>query len=228
MQLNQDQLWRLFDIIPGLEFCQITGECSRTSKYASAVYNNAEAAAYARDKLHGLEYPPGERLIIKQTIDIKPAVINSVEPLMGGAVGAGVGMGGGGLVGGNGGGAGGGGGGGSGGSMGGNTDGLFPFDGMSKEQFSSVSLPDPVQMADAGAVCAKRCFVVCVPKALPVKILQNVFGRFGGLIDVYMLPNKNCGYAKYATEEAAQAAIECLHRADICGVKLKVSWPARL
>ena len=26
-QVNQDQLWRLFDIIPGLDYCQITREC---------------------------------------------------------------------------------------------------------------------------------------------------------------------------------------------------------
>lgn len=26
--VNQDQLWRLFDIIPGLDYCQITRECS--------------------------------------------------------------------------------------------------------------------------------------------------------------------------------------------------------
>lgn len=25
--VNQDQLWRLFDIIPGLDYCQITREC---------------------------------------------------------------------------------------------------------------------------------------------------------------------------------------------------------
>lgn len=63
--MNQDQLWRLFDIIPGLDYCQITGEYGRSSNYATAVYTNAEACAYAREKLHGLEYPLGERLIIK-------------------------------------------------------------------------------------------------------------------------------------------------------------------
>ena len=32
---------------------------------ATVVYNNSQSAAYARDKIHGLEYPPGERLIIR-------------------------------------------------------------------------------------------------------------------------------------------------------------------
>lgn len=27
LSVNQDQLWRIFDIVPGLDFCQINGEC---------------------------------------------------------------------------------------------------------------------------------------------------------------------------------------------------------
>lgn len=46
--LNQDQLWRLFDIIPGLEYCVIAGDCGRTSNYATAAYNSLDAAHYAR------------------------------------------------------------------------------------------------------------------------------------------------------------------------------------
>lgn len=54
-------------------------------------------------------------------------------------------------------------------------------------------------------------------------MLNNVFCRFGDLLDVYMLQNKNCGYAKYASEESATNAIKVLNGAEICGVKLKVS-----
>lgn len=56
-------------------------------------------------------------------------------------------------------------------------------------------------------------------------MLINVFSRFGDLLDVYMLQNKNCGYAKYASESSAMSAIDALHRAEICGVKLKVIFP---
>lgn len=49
--VNQDQLWRLFDIIPGLEYCHITGECNRNSNYATAAYNTFERAQYARYEL---------------------------------------------------------------------------------------------------------------------------------------------------------------------------------
>lgn len=60
-------------------------------------------------------------------------------------------------------------------------------------------------------------------QALPSNILSNVFSRFGSLLDVYMLPNKNCGYAKYANANSAQNAIQKLNGAEVCGVKLKVS-----
>lgn len=39
---------------------------------------------------------------------------------------------------------------------------------------------------------------------------------------MYILPNKNCGYVKYASESSAQIAIATLHGAEISGVKLKV------
>lgn len=67
-----------------------------------------------------------------------------------------------------------------------------------------------------------QSFIPYALQALPAKILNNVFSRFGDLIDVYLLPNKNCGYAKYASETSAMKAIEVLHSAEICGVKLKV------
>lgn len=95
--------------------------------------------------------------------------------------------------------------------------------GPSKELFCSVSLPAPAPMADPSTKCVQRCFIVCVPKALPSKMLVNIFSRFGDLIDVYMLQNKNCGYAKYASESSAMSAIDVLHHAEICGVKLKVT-----
>lgn len=85
-----------------------------------------------------------------------------------------------------------------------------------------MSLPAPKPLADSGSSCVQRCFIVCVQKALPSNILSNVFSRFGSLLDVYMLPNKNCGYAKYANVNSAQNAIQKLNGAEVCGVKLKV------
>lgn len=55
---------------------------------------------------------------------------------------------------------------------------------------------------------ACRCFIVCTPQPPPAGVLRDVFSRFGDLIDVYMLANRNCGYAKYASKKAAEDAIK--------------------
>lgn len=77
-------------------------------------------------------------------------------------------------------------------------------------------------MANPNADVAQRCFIVCIPKALPTSVLKQTFCRFGDLIDVYLLPNKNCGYAKFASEKSAKKAMETLHGAEILNVRLKV------
>ncbi|KAL9700866.1 hypothetical protein quinque_004307 [Culex quinquefasciatus] len=174
--LNQDQLWRLFDIIPGLDYCQINNDFNNRNVTATVVYNNAQSAMYARDKIHGLEYPPGERLIIRlghETV----GVMTTNDPFNGGDRDA---------------------------------------------SFCSVPLPAPLPMANPNADVAQRCFIVCIPKALPTSVLKQTFCRFGDLIDVYLLPNKNCGYAKFASEKSAKKAMETLHGAEILNVRLKV------
>lgn len=40
--------------------------------------------------------------------------------------------------------------------------------------------------------------------------MRDVFGRFGNLIDVYMLSGKICGYAKYASKESAEQAMQVI------------------
>lgn len=171
--VNQDQLWRLFDIIPGLDYCQLTGGGNSRCQEATVVYTNPDAAVYAKEKLHGLEYPPGERLIVKLSgLDIK-------------------------------------------------LDSSFSEKKFRKESICSIDLPPPAPLASSDAVVAKRCFIVLASN-LPQLILKNVFSTFGNLIDVYLLPNKNCGYAKYASEGSAVKAIDTLNGAEICGVRVKV------
>ena len=55
--------------------------------------------------------------------------------------------------------------------------------------------------------CFFRLFIVCHPGPPPTYALKDVFSRFGGLIDVYMLNGKTYGYAKYLTKESAEKAI---------------------
>ncbi|CAD7082281.1 unnamed protein product [Hermetia illucens] len=166
--INQDQLWRLFDIIPGLDYCQLTGESNGRNQEATVVYTNPESAVYAKEKLHGLEYPPGERLIVKFGSETEEPSTNK-----------------------------------------------------RKYSFCNVDIPPPAPLATPDAVCVKRCFIV-LQSNVSLTVLKNVFSTFGNLIDLYLLPNKNCGYVKYANEESAQKAIDVLNGAEICGVKIKV------
>lgn len=74
--LNQDQLWKLFDIVPGLDFCHLKQDVRYRMPrgQVTVVYTNPHAAAYAREKFHGFEYPPGHRMIVK------PDLSGSVTP----------------------------------------------------------------------------------------------------------------------------------------------------
>uniref|UniRef100_A0A2M4AJU1 Putative developmentally regulated rna-binding protein n=1 Tax=Anopheles triannulatus TaxID=58253 RepID=A0A2M4AJU1_9DIPT len=190
--LNQDQLWRLFDIIPGLDYCQINNDFNNRNVTATVVYNNGQSAMYARDKIHGLEYPPGERLIIRLGHETVGNMGGGIGGVAANAIGGAA---------------------------------LDPFNNGASDReaaFCSVPLPPPLPMANPNAEVAQRCFIVCIPKALPTSVLKQTFCRFGDLIDVYLLPNKNCGYAKYASEESAKKAIKQLNGAEILNIRLKV------
>ncbi|XP_016943621.2 RNA-binding protein 45 [Drosophila suzukii] len=172
--VNQDQLWRLFDIIPGLDYCQIMRESGPRTNEALVVYDNPEAAIYAKDKLHGLEYPVGERLIVK---------VNGMSSAR--------------------------------------MDTSFIDKRTKKEAICNVPLPPTQPLASPDAQVAQRLFIV-LSANLPHSILKNIFSCWSGLIDVYLLPNKNCGYVKFAETESAQLAIDTLNGAEICGTKIKV------
>jgi len=88
--------------------------------------------------------------------------------------------------------------------------------------YCSVKLPAPHPLAPIDSPVAERLFIVCTPTPPPLYALKDVFGRFGNLIDIYVLNNKTCGYAKYAAVESAEAAVKNLHGQDICGSRLKV------
>lgn len=172
--VNQDQLWRLFDIIPGLDYCQIMREHGPRTNEAVVVYDNPEAAIYAKDKLHGLEYPMGERIIVK---------VNGMSSAR--------------------------------------MDTSFIDKRTKKDAICNVPLPPTQPLASPDAQVAQRLFIV-LSANLPHSILKNIFSCWKGLIDVYLLPNKNCGYVKYSERDSAQKAIGILNGAEICGTKIKV------
>nr|CAD7428118.1 unnamed protein product [Timema monikensis] len=233
--LNQDQLWKLFDLVPGLDYLTLDSK-ARGKGQAVAVYNSPGAAGYAREKLHGFEYPPGQRLIVKtdqgshndsgMALGVRnmmtpmrndgyiapspPRMQTNMQTNMGPQSNTGRP---GGLqtdlatlaetiaqatsliqaagltpnIGGS----------------GGNAQQRDGFD----PSYCSIKLPPPQPLAPMEATAEERLFIVCHPGPPPMYALRDVFGRFGNLIDVYMLNGKNCGYAKYANKESAETAI---------------------
>nr|CAD7266338.1 unnamed protein product [Timema shepardi] len=233
--LNQDQLWKLFDLVPGLDYLTLDSK-ARGKGQAVAVYNSPGAAGYAREKLHGFEYPPGQRLIVKtdqgslndsgMALGVRnmmtpmrndgyiapspPRMQTNMQTNMGPQSNTGRP---GGLqtdlatlaetiaqatsliqaagltpnIGGS----------------GGNAQQRDGFD----PSYCSIKLPPPQPLAPMEANAEERLFIVCHPGPPPMYALRDVFGRFGNLIDVYMLNGKNCGYAKYANKESAETAI---------------------
>ncbi|KAB7493749.1 RNA-binding protein 45 [Armadillidium nasatum] len=239
--VNQDQLWRLFDLIPGLDYCDLRKDrkSGQTRGVANVVYNNIQSATYARDKLHGFEYPPGQRLIVKldghshhdmpqcsgapslalvsanagggarpppnniqqdlatqlaETIAQATSLIQAAGlSQQGGSSGAMIGS----------------------PSSGGVGETYNP-------SYCSVKLPPPQPLAPVDSQVVERLFIVCHPSPPPLYALKDVFGRFGNLIDIYMLNGKTFGYAKYASKESADKAIMVLHGQEVLGARMKV------
>lgn len=88
--------------------------------------------------------------------------------------------------------------------------------------FCSVNLPPAKPILSIDTPVDARLFIVCTPHPPPIVVLRDAFSRFGGLIDVYMLTNRNCGYVKYAQKANAEDARKTLHGAELCGIRMKV------
>ena len=185
--VSQDHLARLFDLIPGMELCDLkknfqTGE---SKGIAFVVYNSVGSAVYAKEKLNGFEYPPGSKLIVRYAPDEDVYPVSATE-------------------------------------YGGTVIGLHPGEAPAAKLISTAALPAVKPLADPKSEVGERLFIVCTPTAPSDKTLKDVFCRFGDLIDVYMLKNKNFGYAKYASKGAAKSAMDALHGEEVMGVRMKV------
>ena len=189
LNVTSEQLCRLFDLIPGMELCDLkrnfsTGE---SRGVAVVVYNSVGSAIYAKEKMNGFEYPPGSKITVRyapeedQGSEMLPfSDHGSRSELERPAVGGG-------------------------------------------SSYCSVPLPPAKALANPDTnECVERLFVVCHPSPPPPNVLVDVFSRFGDLIDVFMLRDKNFGYAKFASAEAASQAMDALHGAEVFGKKLKV------
>jgi len=286
--VNQDQVWRLFDLVPGLDYCDRPrdnrgGSAGRSRQgLFTVVFNNPQSATYAKEKLHGFEYPPGHRMVVRfdHAVDqgqpgynnqggtynrggftqprngvpnaptampgapVPPVTANGVvqqpqqrpnlqtdlahltetianatallqaagyasspagqmsaatappAPVVAGT-----------------------------GSVANPSVGATVNAATGETydpSYCSVKLPPPQPLAAMDSAVEERLFIVCTPIPPQPYALKDVFGRFGGLIDVYMLHGKTCGYAKYASKESADRAVSALHGQEICGSRLKV------
>lgn len=182
---------RLFDLIPGMDFCEVD---PRTG-IALVRYVTADAAAYAKEKLSGFEYPPGQKLGVRFAPQ-KRQIMPEIEPIArkirhAKSVLAAVGL-----------------------NEDPNATQFVPY--------TEIPLPLTRILAPKNAECHERLFIVCSPKAISEDILTDAFCRFGNLIDVYMIGERNFGYANYADKESAQRAVDVLHGHRILNSQMKV------
>lgn len=223
--LAYHQVNSLFDLIPGMVHCDFFVDLIHNFGKGIVLYSNPISAAYAVEKLNKLEYPPGVRIFVKpdhskfdatheQSFATMPNVVNKLRNAITETSSS-------------------------------STPDLAKLaeaiaeaskliklatQGVLEEKipdssdlsYCSVKLPPPKPLADIDSPVAKRCFLVSKPRPPPFTVLRDVFCRFGDLINVYTLPNKTVGYARYASIQAADDAIKALHGAEICGVRMKV------
>ncbi|KAM9189615.1 RNA-binding protein 45 isoform 3-T3 [Mergus octosetaceus] len=177
--------------------------------YAVIQYSTAASAIYAKYKLHGFEYPPGNRLTVifledgndssdlirKMATQLVTAHVSSVlrnnNPIV--------------------------------------QQYRTPpqaFGGNSGSQLlqpqTDAILPPHKKKVPPDTSVKERLFILFHPHPLPVNVLEDVFCRFGHLIKVYLVSGKNVGYAKFADRASASDAITALHGKIVNGVRLKV------
>ncbi|XP_075685629.1 RNA-binding protein 45 isoform X2 [Rhinoderma darwinii] len=207
--LVQDQMYGLFDLIPGLEFCEVQRDMYATYAHAVVQYQNIASAIYAKYKLHGFEYPPGNRLGVSYLSDggdgtelLKKMASNMVAAQVNSVV------------------------------WGPQVAQQYPPTGSTYDRAYTSPVASPLQTdatipaykkkVPSDAHCKERLFIVFNPHPLSVDVMEDVFCRFGNLIEVYIVPGKNVGYARYAEVFSANEAITALHGKMVNGVKLKV------
>nr|DBA19885.1 TPA: hypothetical protein GDO54_015644 [Pyxicephalus adspersus] len=207
--LLQEQLYSLCDLIPGLAFCEVQRDLYSTYSHAVVQYQNISSAIYAKYKLHGFEYPPGNRLGVTYLNDGGDGtdLLRSMASQM---VAAQVNS----MV------------------WGSQVPQQFPATASAYDRAyaspvasqiqTDATLPAYKKKAPRDAHSKERLFVVFSPHPLPLEIAEDVFCRFGNLIEVYLVPGKNIGYVKYSEVSSANDAIATLHGKMVNGVKLKV------
>ncbi|XP_008257011.1 RNA-binding protein 45 isoform X5 [Oryctolagus cuniculus] len=201
---TEEQLFSIFDIVPGLEYCEVQRDPYSNYGHGVVQYFNVASAIYAKYKLHGFQYPPGNRIGVSFIDDGSNAtdLLRKMATQMVAAQLA---------------------------SMVWNNPSqqqFLQFGGSSGTQLpqiqTDVVLPSCKKKAPPETPVKERLFIVFNPHPLPLDVLEDIFCRFGNLIEVYLVSGKNVGYAKYADRISANDAIATLHGKILNGVRLKV------
>jgi len=183
---------RLFDLIPGFDYCEI----DQRTGIALVRYVTPDAAAYAKERLSGFEYPPGQKLGVRfapksrQILPDMDSIARKLKHCQ--AEVAAVGR------------------------LHGDDPNIDRF-----VQYTDIPLPKPQLMAPKTAKCKERLFIVCMPKPIPYDILVDAFCRFGNLIEIYLIKEKNFGYARYADKDSARRASEAINGKRLCNSNMK-------
>ncbi|KAK2824619.1 hypothetical protein Q5P01_021794 [Channa striata] len=193
--LTQEQIFSLFDIVPGMEYCELQRDAyGMTKGHALIRYSNLGSAVYAKEKLNGFEYPPGNRLAVNFVDDgedrsspVGRMAMQFVAAQMMNAVWNGPSS-----------------------SQVMKPPGFSTVSPMPRIQ-TDVSLPPLKKLAPPDSKAKERLFVVFSPSPLPLDVLEDVFCRYGSLIEVHLVPGRKVGYMKYADKQCADDAMAALH-----------------
>ncbi|XP_049629397.1 RNA-binding protein 45 [Suncus etruscus] len=201
---TEEQLFSIFDIVPGLEYCEVQRDPYSNYGHGVVQYFNVASAIYAKYKLHGFQYPPGNRIGVS-FIDDGSNAADLLRKMATQMVAAQLAS----MVWNN-----------------PNQQQFLQFGGSSGSQLpqiqTDVALPSCKKKAPSETPVKERLFIVFNPHPLPLDVLEDIFCRFGNLIEVYLVSGKNVGYAKFADRLSANDAISTLHGKILNGVRLKV------
>ncbi|KAF7651474.1 hypothetical protein LDENG_00110250 [Lucifuga dentata] len=204
--LSQEQIFALFDVIPGMDYCELQRDAYGMSKGLALIrYTNLGSSVYAKEKLNGFEYPPGNRLVVNFIDDgedrsspVGRMAMQFVAAQMMSAVWNGPSS-----------------------SQVLKAPAGFPSVPSVPRIQTDVSLPPLKKLAPPDSKTKERLFVVFSPSPLPLDVLEDIFCRFGSLIEVHLVPGRKVGYMKYAEKQCADEAMAALHQRIVNGVKMK-------
>jgi len=214
-QVSKESFWQLFNIVPGLLSCDLSG-MNNEGAVSQVVYNNPTSAAHALDRINGFEMPPGYPIMIcydggaplPRIQHNMPRNIASLMENIKQATDAIKASGWGNLV----------------ESVGSGREWSNENSNVDARSVCSANLPDRKEVLPQNTRRAERLFFALknAQDAPKTSMLIDVFCRFGNLIEVYLIRGKKCGYANYASTASAAACIACLNGEDLLGSRLVV------